>query len=98
MSAASGEPSAVVPQLEKPPPWRARADAPEDRGDRGGLTQEDFADEDRLRRRLKKKPPASGDPSANIADIEKVEVVFKDGVGYDSAKLIESVRGSVGWR
>ena len=39
-----------------------------------------------------------GDPSANIADIEKVEVVFKDGVGYDSARLIESVRGSVGWR
>ena len=39
-----------------------------------------------------------GDPSANIADIEKIEVVFKDGVGYDSAKLIESVRGSVGWR
>jgi len=37
-----------------------------------------------------------GDPSSNIADIEKVEVVFKDGVGYDSAKLIESVRGSVG--
>lgn len=39
-----------------------------------------------------------GDPSANIADIEKVEIVFKDGVGYDPAKLIESVRGSVGWR
>ncbi len=39
-----------------------------------------------------------GDPSANIADIERVEMVFKDGVGYDSAKLIESVRGSVGWR
>jgi len=39
-----------------------------------------------------------GDPSANIADIERVETVFKDGVGYDSAKLIESVRGSVGWR
>jgi imidazolonepropionase-like amidohydrolase len=39
-----------------------------------------------------------GDPSTNIADIEKVEVVFKDGVGYNSAKLIESVRGSVGWR
>ena len=39
-----------------------------------------------------------GDPSANIADIEKVETVFKDGVGYDSVKLIESVRGSVGWR
>lgn len=37
-----------------------------------------------------------GDPSQNIADIKKVETVFKDGVGYDSAKLIESVRGSVG--
>jgi imidazolonepropionase-like amidohydrolase len=39
-----------------------------------------------------------GDPSANIADIEKVETVFKDGVGYDAAKLIESVRGTVGIR
>jgi len=39
-----------------------------------------------------------GDPSANIKDIEKVELVFKDGVGYDSAKLIESVRGLVGLR
>jgi imidazolonepropionase-like amidohydrolase len=39
-----------------------------------------------------------GDPSKNIADIEKVEIVFKDGTGYNSAKLIESVRGSVGWR
>ena len=37
-----------------------------------------------------------GDPSKNIADIEKVETVFKDGVGYDSAKLIESIRGSMG--
>jgi imidazolonepropionase-like amidohydrolase len=39
-----------------------------------------------------------GDPSAKIDDIEKVEIVFKDGVGYDSAKLIESVRGFVGLR
>jgi imidazolonepropionase-like amidohydrolase len=39
-----------------------------------------------------------GDPSANINDIEKVEIVFKDGVGYDPAKLIESVRGVVGLR
>ena len=39
-----------------------------------------------------------GDPSTNIRDIEKVEIVFKDGVGYDSAKLIESVRGLVGLR
>lgn len=37
-----------------------------------------------------------GDPSATINDIEKTELVFKDGVGYDSAKLIESVRGTVG--
>jgi imidazolonepropionase-like amidohydrolase len=40
----------------------------------------------------------NGDPSANINDIEKVETVFKNGIGFDSAKLIESVRGSVGWR
>ncbi len=39
-----------------------------------------------------------GDPSKKIDDIENVETVFKDGVGYDSAKLIESVRGSVGIR
>ena len=40
----------------------------------------------------------NGDPSANIKDIEKVEIVFKDGVGYDSQKLIESVKGQVGTR
>jgi imidazolonepropionase-like amidohydrolase len=40
----------------------------------------------------------NGDPSKNIADIEKVELVFKDGVGYDSPKLIDSVRGLVGIR
>jgi imidazolonepropionase-like amidohydrolase len=39
-----------------------------------------------------------GDPSGNIKDIEKVETVFKDGIGYDSAKLIESARGLVGLR
>lgn len=38
----------------------------------------------------------NGDPVAKIADIEKVEIVFKDGIGYDSAKLIELARGSVG--
>ncbi|MHB8640637.1 MAG: amidohydrolase family protein, partial [Candidatus Acidiferrales bacterium] len=37
-----------------------------------------------------------GDPSKKISDIEKTELVFKDGFGYDSAKLIASVRGSVG--
>lgn len=39
-----------------------------------------------------------GDPSQKIEEIENVEIVFKDGVGYDSAKLIESVRGLVGSR
>jgi imidazolonepropionase-like amidohydrolase len=36
-----------------------------------------------------------GNPAANISEIEKVEIVFEDGVGYDSTKLIESVRGAV---
>lgn len=40
----------------------------------------------------------NGDPAVNIQDIEKVEIVFKDGVGYDSPKLIESVKGQVGTR
>jgi len=39
-----------------------------------------------------------GDPSKKIEDIENVETVFKDGVGYDSAMLIDSVRGVVGSR
>ena len=39
-----------------------------------------------------------GDPSQKIDDIENVETVFKDGIGYDSAKLIESVRAQVGLR
>lgn len=39
-----------------------------------------------------------GDPSRNIFDIENVEIVFKDGIGYDSQKLIESVQGLVGIR
>jgi len=38
----------------------------------------------------------NGDPATRIADVEKVEIVFKDGVGYDSEKLIESVRGRYG--
>ena len=39
-----------------------------------------------------------GDPSKKIEDIENVETVFKDGVGYDSQKLIQSVKGQVGIR
>ena len=38
----------------------------------------------------------NGDPSKSIADIRNVETVFKSGVGFDPAKLIESVRGRVG--
>jgi len=39
-----------------------------------------------------------GDPSKSIDEIENVETVFKAGIGYDSKKLIESVRGQVGIR
>ena len=39
-----------------------------------------------------------GNPATTISDIEKVEIVFKDGVGYDSEKLIQSVQGLVGIR
>ena len=38
----------------------------------------------------------NGDPSTFIADLRKVEVVFRQGVGYDPAKLIASVSGRVG--
>ena len=37
-----------------------------------------------------------GDPTQHIDDIENTEIVFKDGVGYDSAKLINSVAGRFG--
>jgi len=37
-----------------------------------------------------------GNPASQIEDIEKVKVVFKDGVGYNPVKLIESVKGAVG--
>jgi imidazolonepropionase-like amidohydrolase len=39
-----------------------------------------------------------GDPSRDIADVEKVEIVFRDGVAYDPHKLVDSVRGLVGVR
>ena len=39
-----------------------------------------------------------GNPALRITDIENVEIVFKDGVGYDSEKLIQSVQGLVGVR
>jgi imidazolonepropionase-like amidohydrolase len=37
-----------------------------------------------------------GNPAASINDIENVVVVFKDGVGYDSSKLLQSVKGRFG--
>jgi imidazolonepropionase-like amidohydrolase len=37
-----------------------------------------------------------GNPAAQITDIEKVQTVYKHGVRYDSAQLIESVKGAVG--
>jgi len=37
-----------------------------------------------------------GDPSKAIADVRKVETVFKHGVGFDPAKLRASVNGKVG--
>ena len=37
-----------------------------------------------------------GDLAANPSVIRKVTTVFKDGVGYDSAKLIAAVKGRVG--
>jgi imidazolonepropionase-like amidohydrolase len=39
-----------------------------------------------------------GNPIATPAEIRQVTVVFKDGVGYDSAKLLDSVKGVVGIR
>jgi hypothetical protein len=37
-----------------------------------------------------------GDPGHTITDIEKVAIVFKDGVGYDASALLSSVRGRYG--
>jgi len=39
-----------------------------------------------------------GDPTTTPADIRNVTTVFRQGVGYDSAKLVESVKGLVGVR
>lgn len=38
-----------------------------------------------------------GDPSKNISDIRKILYVFKNGVGYNSKKIFESVKGKVGF-
>lgn len=38
----------------------------------------------------------AGDPSRNISDIRNVNLVFRNGIGYSSAKLFAAVRGLVG--
>jgi enamidase len=38
----------------------------------------------------------NGDPATKPRDIRKVEIVFKEGYGYDPKKLIDSVRGKAG--
>lgn len=40
----------------------------------------------------------AGNPADKIDEVENVETVFKDGLGYDPRKLIESVQGLVGLR
>jgi imidazolonepropionase-like amidohydrolase len=40
----------------------------------------------------------NGNPAVRIADIRNVKYVFKEGVAYDPAKLLESVRGQAGLR
>ena len=40
----------------------------------------------------------NGDPTTRIADVEKVEIVFKRGIGYDSEKIFAAVKGVVGQR
>ena len=37
----------------------------------------------------------SGDPSTNISDIRNVDLVFRKGVGYSSAKLFGAIKGLV---
>ena len=38
----------------------------------------------------------AGDPSNTIADVRKVDTVFRKGVGYDPQKLTDSVKGKMG--
>ena len=40
----------------------------------------------------------NGNPNQRIADIRNVEMVFHNGLGFDSAKMIAAVRGQVGAR
>jgi enamidase len=40
----------------------------------------------------------AGDPTSDASEVRNVEVVFKGGIGWDSAALFASVRGTVGIR
>jgi hypothetical protein len=40
----------------------------------------------------------NGDPTQAGANIQAVETVFRRGLGYDAAKLKESIKGLVGLR
>jgi imidazolonepropionase-like amidohydrolase len=37
-----------------------------------------------------------GDPETHITEVRNTEIVFKNGVGFDSKKLFESLNGKVG--
>jgi len=37
-----------------------------------------------------------GNPATRMADVRNVKLVFKDGAGYDPAKLLDSVKGQAG--
>jgi len=37
-----------------------------------------------------------GDLSKDVSNIRKMELVFKNGVGFDSKKIVDSVKGKVG--
>ena len=37
-----------------------------------------------------------GDLEADVSNIRKIETVFKDGIGFDSKKIFESMKGKVG--
>jgi imidazolonepropionase-like amidohydrolase len=39
----------------------------------------------------------NGDPEKQIKDVRNTEIVFKNGIGFDSKKLFESVAGKVGF-
>lgn len=39
-----------------------------------------------------------GDPTKDIRDIENIETILKDGMGYDRVKLLQQVKSNVGFR